>query len=551
MVHILNNPESLIPFNSTSIEEINIEDQIFETLLRMDPITHEPDMPWLAEALPVESNDHKQYDFTLRKGIKFADGTKLTGADVIFSLKAAKNPFGAGHTTLQSSLDWVQRAELVDGDPYKIRFIVSKPYWQIRQFVFASILTILPKHIFDPKNFTDAYSWDDIDKLQPKNYDELNALKEQMPDSPMVLSAQYFEEISRDPDRILGSGPYQIEEWRINDRVALKKNPNYRNRNNSEFGKAYPDRIIYKQISDPTAAVTALKTKYLDVIGYLQLSLWKNIDTTSFPFLSKTAFPQSSFAYIGWNIERPYFRDQKVRLALAHLIDRKMMIDTILYGQAEQIQSVVPKFRREYNSNIPLIDYNPETARRLLKEAGWEDHDGDGIIDKRIGGKLIPFKFSFICNAGNLVRRNCLLVLAESFRQVGIQADVYAVEWSVLLDNLRNHNFDATYGAWQNDEGETDNYQLYHSSQTKNNGSNFGNWKSKRADSVLEAIRNEMDAGKRQDLEKEFQQIFYEEQPVALLWSPYTAVVWNNRFDNVKWYSLRQGYNPAWWIPRK
>jgi len=60
-----------------------------------------------------------------------------------------------------------------------------------------------------------------------------------------------------------------------------------------------------------------------------------------------------------------------------------------------------------------------------------------------------------------------------------------------------------------------------------------------------------MNQNKRKKLEKEFQKIFYEDQPVAMMWNPYTPVVWNNRFDNVKWYPLRPGYNPPWWIAKK
>ena len=541
-VHILSDPESLIPYNSNFAEEINIENQIFETLLRMNPVTCEPDIPWLAESLPIESKDHKQFEFTLRKGIKFADGVELTGEDVIFSLKAAKNFLLTENQSLQTYLEPIKSAELIDGDLYRIRFTLEKPDWQIRKVVFASILTILPKHIFKYENNLDGYSWEDLEKRDSaKNYDALENF------------TKWFKspDIQRDPKFILGTGPYKLKEWITNDKVVLEKNPNYSNVFNSEYGNAYPDKIIYKQVSDWNAAVIAIKIKDLDLIGYIPSAQWNNVDTVKYSYLSKTAFPQSTYGYVGWNLERPLFKDKKVRLALAYLLDRKTMIDKVLYGLGEQTQTPVSKSRPEYNSEIPLITYDTIIAKKLLKEAGWEDHDGDGVIDKKINGKYVPFKFEFVINSGNETRKKILLVYAEDLRKVGIQADIMALEWSIYIERLRNHQLDAWFGAWQNDDGENDFYQLYHSSQAKNRGSNYGGWNNKRADHILEVIRNETSQSKRKKLEKEFQKIFYEDQPVALMWNPCTPVIWNNRFDNVKWYSLRPGYNPAWWIPKK
>ena len=214
---------------------------------------------------------------------------------------------------------------------------------------------------------------------------------------------------------------------------------------------------------------------------------------------------------------------------------------------AKLTQSPNPYWRKDYNKNLPLITYDVELAKRMLDSAGWKDHDGDGILDKQIDGKLVPFKFAFLTNAGNEVRKNVLLIIAEAFRKVGIDADVQQTEWAIFLDRCRDHNFDATYGSWQNDPYETDNYQLYHSSQAKNRGSNYSSYASPRADHLLEAIRGEFDENKRMDLQKEFQKVFYEEQGNCILWVPENPAVWVNRFDNVSWNSVRPGFNQSWW----
>ncbi len=554
--HIIWEPETLNPLTSGSEPEGRIENQIFETLIRRNPVTLEPDIPWLAESLPVESADHKQFDFTLRKGIKFSDGVELTGADVIFTLKAIKNPFNRCSMTrgmAHQYAEFIKSVELIDHDQYKIRFILTKPNWEIREMFFSELFSIVPKHCLDPEKISDIYSWKDLAKYRGMNNDQIEAImkKKSKNSADRAMRSQGEQlctiESKHDSSQLIGSGPYKLAEWITNDKITLNRNPYYINKGGSPLGVTYPDTIIYKLITDWRATETAIKGNYVDLVSSFPSYLYPGIDTNKFRFLSKTALPQSNYTYIGWNNERPYFSDPKVRLALAHLIDRKTIIDKVLFGLGESVATPISPFRKEYNADIPLISFDPEKAKILLKEAGWEDHDGDGILDKEIDGKNVKFEFSFMTNSSNEVRKKTLLIIAEGMREIGIHADIIALDWTVFIDRLAEHEFDASYGAWQNDDGETDNFQLYHSSQTKNRGSNYYNWKSKGADKLLEGIRKEMDETKRIILEKEFQQVFYEEQPVAMLWEPYSPVVWNNKFTNVHWYPFHPGYNPAWW----
>src|SRR5688500_17899144 len=72
--HVLSDMQGLNPMNTTGANETYIEEMIFERLIHIDPATMEYSIPWLAESLPTESADHMQFDFTIRKGVKFADG---------------------------------------------------------------------------------------------------------------------------------------------------------------------------------------------------------------------------------------------------------------------------------------------------------------------------------------------------------------------------------------------------------------------------------------------------------------------------------------------
>jgi len=400
---------------------------------------------------------------------------------------------------------------------------------------------------------TDQYSWDDIAAIIEKvaNPDNLDSAKmARMARNPaMKAFADWMiqPELGRDPKFIQGSGPYKLAEWRTNDRIILNRNPNYVNKGNSPLGDIHPDTLIYKVIADWNAAVTALKARDIDLIYFLQAPYFVKIDTMVQPFLKKTTFPIGSFNLINWNLQKPVFSDVKVRWALAHLIDRKTIIQKVFFGLCEPTQSPVAFWRKEYNKDMPLISYDPDLAKRMLDSAGWKDHDGDGILDKVIDGKTVSMKFSFLTNAGNEVRKNVLLIIAESMRKVGIDAEVQTTEWSIFLDRCRDHNFDAAYGAWQDDPYETDNFQLYHSSQGKNRGSNYSSYDSPRADHLLEAIRGEFDEAKRMQLQRDFQQVFYEDQGNCILWVLDNPAVWVDRFDNVSWNSVRPGFNQGWW----
>ncbi len=551
--HILSELERLNPQNSTGANETYVEEMIFERLLRINPETMEVNIPWLAEEMPYESEDHKTYEFKLRKGVKFADGKELTGEDVIFSLKSLKNPLNTMSGQKRVYVDGIHSCELIDGDPYRIRFHVWKPYFLMKEQAFADILYILPKHIFDPKGLTDKYSWDDIASIiehegAGKDIDPSKLTKV---NPAMQEFAEWFTqpELGRDPKYIQGSGPYMLDQWLTNDRIILKRNPHYANKGGSKFGEVHPDKLAYKVITDWNAAVTAIKAQDIDLIGNLQPPYFVQVDTAKLPHLKKTSFPLGAYTLLNWNNKRPFFADSKVRMALAHLVDRKTIIEKVLYGLATPTQSPTPYWRPEYNKDIPLIDYNPEKAKQMLAEAGWKDSDGDGVLDKMIGGKKVNFEFTFLSNV-NEVRKQILLIISEAMRKVGIKAEVQTIEWAIFLDRLRDHNFDASYGSWQNDPYETDNYQLYHSSQAKNRGSNYPSYASKRADQLLEAIRGEFDVEKRYALQREFQKVFFEDQPVTTLWLPQNPAVWVDRFDNVSWSSVRPGYIQALWSIR-
>src|ERR1051325_12216963 len=158
----LSDVDAINPLNSTTADATYMEEQMYQRLIGIDVNTMQYTVPVLAESMPTISADHLQYDFTLRKDVKWADGKPLTGEDVIFSLKALKNPFNVLSAQKRNYVDPIHNAELIDGDPYRVRFKFWKPYVLAMQAAFGDVLYIIPKHILDPQNMTDKYSWEDL-----------------------------------------------------------------------------------------------------------------------------------------------------------------------------------------------------------------------------------------------------------------------------------------------------------------------------------------------------------------------------------------------------
>jgi len=149
------------------------------------------------------------------------------------------------------------------------------------------------------------------------------------------------------------------------------------------------------------------------------------------------------------------------------------------------------------------------------------------------------------------MREAIAITMSEELRKIGVKMDIRKLEWSVFLENLRTRNFEMYIGGWVNDPIPSDPYQIWHSSQIGNKGSNYVGFRNKRADQLLDLNRTEFDETKRIAYMKEFQQIVATEQPYIFLWSPLYPSVYNTRLQNVNYSAVRPGYNPTqWWVPK-
>ena len=529
VIHTPSDPEQLNPVTSNDATANEILGYIFETLLQLDPKTLEL-KPYLAEERPTISNDKLTYTFKIRRDVHFQDGHPLTGEDVVFSMKVIKCTL-VNAPFLRVYYNSVVDAELVD--PYTVRFITKEPYFLNESQL--GLISILPRHFYDP---------DGLLKKTPVR--EISKDPSQLPDAVKKFAENFNKNYERNP---MGSGPFKFSEWKTGRAVELVRDTNYWGNGKRGIDQVFLDRIRYRIINNPDAALVTLKSGGLDAMGLTPVQYARGSDSTRFKReFQKLEYFAPSYSFIGWNNDHPIFRDKRVRQAMTYFTDRKQIAKTILFGLGEVVDGPIYFFRPEYDKSLYDYPYDPDKALKLLKEAGWADTDGDGILDKVIDGKRIPFRFEFKVPSASTTGKSILLVLQEELRKYGIMASVRELDWTIFLDDTKNHRFDAATLAWSMPASEPDEYQVWHSSQAANKGSNFISYKNARVDQILETYRREFDLKRRIELYREFQRILNEEQPYTFLFVRKSVTAVQRRFHGVNIYPA--GLRPLeWWVP--
>jgi len=378
-----------------------------------------------------------------------------------------------------------------------------------------------------------------------ESYSNLDPAK--YPDMKKFADFLNSQEVSRSPKYVVGSGPYKLESWTTGQQIVLIRNDNWWNKDE----KVYPKKIIFKTITDQNAAIVSAKNKEIDLMYVVQpVDFVENVKEPEKFGLKKALVLEPVYSYIGWNNASPLFSDPKVRMAMSYAIDRASIIEKIFYGMAVPIQSHVFYKSEYYDSTLPIIPFDLEKSKQLLSEAGWKDTDGDGILDKIIDGKKVDFKFTFT-NNNNPTRRKIALIIIDALKQIGISADIQDYEWSVFLDRVKRHNFDAAIMAWQLSTGPEDPYQIWHSSQSQDKGSNTISYSNPRSDELIELNRVTFDDSVRKIILKEWQEIIYKDQPYTFLWTPTGRYLYSDRFKNTRWYSYPSSpLMKEWWSPK-
>lgn len=533
-------PGTLNPYLATDTASRRVLEHVFESCLYIDKEPPYAVRPLVARSRPQVSDDHLQYSFTLRPEVRFADGTPLTAADLLFSLKVLKNPQVQISGFMRNHFVHLVRAEAPAPD--RAIFTYSQPYF-LNETVLGQVW-ILPRHHYDPEGL-----------LAPVTLASLaDGSWESGPHAERVRRfAQHFNQLYN--TRPLGSGPYLIADPDADvvtqQKVVLSRNPNYWGKGRPDLPPAgHVDRIVSRVISNADAAFIELGNGRLDTRALQPLEFRHKIWSESFTQRFLTAVGHSSgFLFIAWNNTLPIFADQRTRQALSHLTPRQEMIDNLLYGLGMPVNGPVHAFRPEYHDGLTPYAYDPDRALDLLEEAGWRDRDNDGLLDRHIDGRSVPFRFEFMVSNGYPLGKDIALVLQSELADVGIDCQVRELDWSIFLERLRTKDFAAfVVGLGAATDQPPDIYANWHSSQYAGDGVNVSGFADAEVDSLLETYRQTFDADRRIALYRRVQEVLHAQQPWTFLWTSRWALSYHRRFQGVQWYPFDRDIR-QWWVP--
>ena len=346
-----------------------------------------------------------------------------------------------------------------------------------------------------------------------------------------------------------GLGAYQVTEWVAGQYITIEKKEKWWGEDdNSVYSKAYPDKIIFKIITDHAASYLALKSEDIDVTTRVAtVKLMKLQERDYFNENYDSDFlNQYSFSYIGLNMKPdgikhlPFFVDQKVRRAMAYLTPVDEIIEVIVHGKASRQVSNISSLKSTYNDTLKLIPLDIKKASKLLTEAGWVDTDEDNIRDKMINGVKTPFSFK-LSYMSSPTSKEIVLMIKESLYKAGIVAEPTPMDFTLFYKNAMDHNFDGMMGGWGGSASYSNPMQLWHTTSWATKGSNFCGFGDAESDSLITLANRSIDYEKHKDALWALQAKIYKDQPYVFLYSTKRKFAIHKRFENRKMYFERPG----------
>jgi peptide/nickel transport system substrate-binding protein len=457
------------------------------------------------------------FTFYLRKGVKFHNGDPFTAKDVEFCWKLYRNPKN-GMPHIQSYFNNVTECTILDD--YTVRMTYSEQYWMALTVV-GGYLYIRPHKAWDPEGL--------IDK-------DPDAYFKKFQEHPLMMKP-------------IGTGPYMVDSYKKDFEVVLKRNDNYWDPN-SKKNPQYPDRIRFRIIKDIVAQLKALENGEVDYVTTIPPEQFD--DFFAKPEHRKNfadvTMVYTSYRYVGFNLRRDLWKDKKVRWALAYgSVDQDKFIRDILKGRAERVTGDYYKYSDSYNTGLKPVPYDPKKAEELLGEAGWFDSDGDGILDK--DGKKFEFEMLTRDVPPTMPLMQYLLQMQANLKKLGIKMEIRKLEWTAFLDKIEKGDFQACLLGWamSSPPSHQDCYQIWHSSQIGENGSNHVAFTNKEVDDLLVKVRRELDAKKRHEMEFRIQQILFEEQPYNWMYMAAEHRAYNKKWRGVRFWVPRPGHSVNEW----
>ena len=460
----------LDPAYETDGNSFMVCDNIYEALVNFKDESTAIE-PGLATSWDI-SPDGLTYTFKLRKGVKFHDGTPFNADAVVFS-----------HSRMMKER--------------KVKFFGKG--WDI------------PKQERPPEYWVSMEMDKTIDSIEAK--DELTVVyKLKRVEAPFLanMGMDFADIISptsftKDPAGFVrnpvGTGPFKFSRWVKDDRIILEAYKEYWDKANGP----HLARLIFRVIPENSVRFLELKA------GNIHMCEFPN--PADIPMAQKDPklqiFSQAgmNIGYLGFNHKKePWKSNLKLRLAIAHAINRKAIVDKIYQGMGEVAKNCIPPTMWGYNKDVPGYAYDVELAKKLLAEAGYPE--GKGLPEITVWSMPVPRPY-------NPEGLKVGVAMIGDLAKIGISSRIVSYDWGTYLKRQREQpqDMDLWQLGWTGDNGDPDNFLAVLFDGIASPAIRT-QWQNEAYHKLMEEGKQTIDQAKRTDIYKKAQQIMYDECPV-------------------------------------
>ncbi|TVT27786.1 glutathione ABC transporter substrate-binding protein [Salinicoccus cyprini] len=451
---VLATPNSLDPHaaNDQSSNHVNVN--IYDRLVEFTP---DLDLePGLAES--YEQIDDLTWEFKLREGIQFHDGTEFNAEAVKANLDRVRDEeVGAPVAFLFELIDSV---EVVD--EYTVHIKTVHPF------------AALPSHLAHPAGSMISPAVIEADYEQYENGGEL------------------LTEVHQNP---VGTGPYTFEELAEGEFVTLSRNEDY-------WGEpAQAETFTFKAVPEDSTRIAELMTETTDLIYPVNPNDYAQIEDNAGTKMNETESVRME--YVGFNTDKAPFDDPIVRKAIAMAIDKQAIIDEMLEGRAQVADTLLAPAVFGHSDDLDTIEYDTAAAKQMLEENGY----GDG--------------FTAEITVMDRTAADMAAYIQEALADLNIDLEIYQLDSGAFLDYVGGGDHEMFIGGWGTVTLDADYglYALFHSSNIGTSG-NRSRYQNSEVDALLDEARSETDPEQRLALYEETQQILLDESPVIPIYHP-------------------------------
>jgi peptide/nickel transport system substrate-binding protein len=443
---------------------------IFSGLIRFD--SHGLPQPDLAEAWGT-SPDGVLYNFSIRPNAVWHDGEPVTSDDVIFTVELIKS---AGSLFPQDIKDLWSQIEIKRLDDKTLQFKLAEPF---APFLDYATFGVLPKHLLESVP-ADQLAAADFN-LQP-----------------------------------IGTGPYKFDRLMTSGGqitgVVLIVNKDY------YLQPPFIEQVVFRFYPNSALALDAYQQG--EVLGVSQLTndviqsalMEQNLSVYT------SRLPQLGLVFLNLNNPSvPFLQNEKIRHALLLGINRNNIISHIMQGQAIVADGPILPGSWAYYEEIEHFDYDPDTAKAMLKDEGFVIPAGGGEIRAKDGQSLT---FTLV-HPDDTIHTQIAQAIQTDLALIGVRVDLQSVPYDSLVnDFLTTRNYQAALADLNTARmPDPDPYLFWHQSEATG-GQNYSQWDNRTASEFLETARTQADFATRARLYRNFQVVFAKDMPSLPLYYP-------------------------------